>query len=317
MDQTPPTIRIFRPGTFTSNEGTVVSLSDADLAATAAAYDPSADPAPLVIGHPALDDPAYGWVKGLTVDGGELVAVPDRVEPAFAEAVREGRYAKVSARFYPPAHPGNPKPGTWYLKHVGFLGAHAPGVKGLGTVSFAEGGDAGTITIDFTKPEEKSVKEQTDLASFAAREVELARREEVLKAGEKAIADKAKADAHASNVSFAEGLVKAVTLAPKGKALVVGLLDHLDATAVVSFGEAGDLTPNTALRQLLEGGEPLVSLGEFGAKPKEDAKVFASFAAPAGYEVSEAQADLYARAKAIQAENPDLEWMAAVRRAQG
>jgi len=66
MDQnTPPTIRIARIGTFTSNEGIAVSFGAAELEAAAAAYDPQADPAPLVVGHPRLDDPAYGWVSGL------------------------------------------------------------------------------------------------------------------------------------------------------------------------------------------------------------------------------------------------------------
>lgn len=105
--ETAPTIRIFRPGTFTSVEGTEVSLGEAELQAIASAYDPAKDPAPLVIGHPKMDAPAYGWVKSLSIDDGFLVAHPDQIEPSFAELVREGRYKKVSAQFYPPKHPAN------------------------------------------------------------------------------------------------------------------------------------------------------------------------------------------------------------------
>ncbi|MGE4321776.1 MAG: hypothetical protein AB7E60_01950 [Sphingobium sp.] len=315
MDQTPPVIRIFRPGTFVSNEGQSLSFSEADLAAAAAAYDRDADPAPLVVGHPAIDAPAYGWVKGLVLKGGELVAEPERIEPAFAEAVRAGRYAKVSARFYPPAHPANPKPGSWYLKHVGFLGGHAPGVKGLGVVQFSEGGDEGALSFDFPLPKETDMDKSALEASFAERESDIARREAELAEREAAQQRAAVQARHAGNVSFAEALVSEVRLAPAGKALLVGVLDHLDAAAVASFGEAGDMTPADALKKLLSSSVPLVDLGERGKAPKGDAS-YVSFAAPAGYEVDPDQADLYVRATRILQDHPDISWMDAVRRAQ-
>lgn len=322
-----PTIRIARVGTFTSNEGVQVSFGAADLAAAAAAYDPKDDPAPLVVGHPRLDDPAYGWVSGLSVQDGELVATPDRVEPSFAEMVREGRFSKVSARFYPPEHPSNPKPGAWYLKHVGFLGAHAPGIKGLGTVQFADGDEDGVLSIDIatagagtdgddfiSKPQEAALAD-TKLASFAERETALETREAEIAAREKALADKAKADRHDAHVSFAEGLVSKAKLAPVGKQIVIGLLDHFDATAMVSFGEAGEMDAATAFRKLLDTANPLISFGEVGGKP-EGEESYISFAAPEGYDVAPEAAALYAAATKVQQANPALSWMDCVRRAQ-
>lgn len=322
-----PTIRIARTGTFTSNEGVRVTFDAAMLEATAAAYRPDADPAPLVVGHPALDDPAYGWVANLAVDGDALVATPERVEPAFAELVRAGRYAKVSARFYPPEHPANPSPGAWYLKHIGFLGAAAPGIKGLGTVQFADGADEGAVTLDFNHEETPMPQSQKPPAaqevSFAEREAAIAEREQQIAARETELAAReaaeqasARAARHAANVSFAEGLVSSAKLAPAGKALVIGLLDHVDASAVVSFGEdVGELTPADALRQLLEGGAPLIDLGERGAKP-EGERSYTSFAAPEGYQVDPDRADLFARAQQIQDQNPAMAWMDCVRRAE-
>jgi hypothetical protein len=312
MDQTPPTIRLARIGTFTSNEGVAVSFSEAMFAAMAAAYDRESDPAPLVIGHPALDDPAYGWVDSLVVENGELVARPANVEPAFAEAVRKKQYAKVSARFYPPEHAANPKPGTWYLKHIGFLGAHAPGIKGLGTVQFADGADDGAATFDFSESKDNIMNE----ASFAERVTALDERERKIAEREEAAHKAAVAALHAGNVSFAEGLSGAAKLAPAGRALLVGVLDHLDATAVVSFGEAGDMTPAAALKKLFDSAMPLVSFAEHGMKPKDD-KSYTSFAAPEGYDVDPEQAALHARAKTIQQDNAGMSWIDAVKRAQG
>lgn len=310
-----PTIRIARVGTFTSNEGVQVSFGAADLAAAAAAYDPKDDPAPLVVGHPRLDDPAYGWVSGLSVQDGELVATPDRVEPSFAEMVRKGRFSKVSARFYPPTHPSNPKPGAWYLKHVGFLGAHAPGIRGLGTVQFADLDEDGVLSIEILSQQQEAALADNKLASFAERETALETREADIAAREKALADKAKADRHDAHVSFAEGLVSKAKLAPAGKQIVIGLLDHFDATAMVSFGEAGEMDAATAFRKLLDTANPLISFGEVGGKP-EGEESYISFAAPEGYDVAPEAAALYAAATKVQQANPGLSWMDCVRRAQ-
>jgi len=168
MAQTNPQIRFLRPGTFTDIHGRQATFGESDLAAIAAAYDPESDPAPLVIGHPKTDDPAFGWVGGIAVDGDRLVATPSSIEPAFAEAVRAGRYRKVSASFYAPDNPANPKPGQWYLKHIGFLGAKAPAIKGLGTVALGED-EAALFTLPFTQETMMDPKEQE--AAFAERDL--------------------------------------------------------------------------------------------------------------------------------------------------
>ncbi|WP_217994839.1 hypothetical protein [Methylogaea oryzae] len=72
------------------------------MEATARAYDPATHEAPIVVGHPAMDAPAYGWVSAVAYADGALSATPDQVDPAFAELVAAGRYKKISASFYAP-----------------------------------------------------------------------------------------------------------------------------------------------------------------------------------------------------------------------
>lgn len=131
-------IHIFKAGKHTSAGGTTLDFSEDVLRAAAAAYDPAVHEAPIVVGHPKDNAPAYGWVSGLDYAEGNLEALPAQVDEAFAEAVKAGRYKKVSASFYTPESPANPKPGTYYLRHVGFLGAQPPAIKGLKAVNFAE-----------------------------------------------------------------------------------------------------------------------------------------------------------------------------------
>lgn len=138
-------IEVFRPGTFTPMEGAAITYSAGDLRAIADAYDPETAPAPIVVGHPDTDAPAYGWIKSFHYDGEteRLFADLHEIEPQFADLVKGGRFKKVSMAFFSPGQPHNPVPGTWYPKHVGFLGAAAPAVSGLRNVKFS--GRADTV----------------------------------------------------------------------------------------------------------------------------------------------------------------------------
>jgi len=131
-------VHIFRPGRHRAIDGQTLEFSESDLDAMVAAYDPKLHQAPVVIGHPAMDAPAYGWVKSIRRVADGIEAEFSRLNPAFAEGVETGAYQKFSACFYAPGAPNNPVPDVYYLRHVGTLGAQPPAVKGLRSVSFAE-----------------------------------------------------------------------------------------------------------------------------------------------------------------------------------
>ena len=145
-------IEVFRPGTFLPMAGDAVTYSAEDLRAIAAGYDFAAAPAPIVVGHPKTDAPAFGWATGFDYDEvtDRLFATIGDLEPAFADAVKAKRYRKVSMSFFRPDAANNPKPGAWYPKHIGFLGGAAPAVSGLTPVSFAD--DAQALTFEFGEP---------------------------------------------------------------------------------------------------------------------------------------------------------------------
>jgi hypothetical protein len=146
----PSSLHIFRAGTHHGANGSVIDYTEEDVKAISNLYDPDLHEAPLVIGHPADNQPAFGWVDELTADGADLRAKPHQVEQNFEEAVRSGRFKKISASFYPPDHPNHPVPDASepYLRHVGFLGAKAPAVKGLETPQLADDEDLDTVTFD-------------------------------------------------------------------------------------------------------------------------------------------------------------------------
>lgn len=132
----------------TSMEGTAVSLSETDLRDIADGYDPALHEAPIIIGHPQHDAPAWGWISRLSFADGRLQADEKQVIPEFAQARSKGFYKKISARFYTPTAPNNPRPGHYYLRDVGFLGAMPPAVKGLRTFSFSDADADQVVTAE-------------------------------------------------------------------------------------------------------------------------------------------------------------------------
>lgn len=138
-------IHCFKAGSHVTAAGETIEFSQADVDATAAAYNPKLHEAPLVVGHPKSDDPAKGWVASLVANARGLFAVPRDVAVEFSEQVGRRELGKVSAKFYRPDAPNNPVPGVWYLRHVGFLGAMPPAIKGLDDPAFSEGADDGCV----------------------------------------------------------------------------------------------------------------------------------------------------------------------------
>lgn len=130
-------IEIFRAGKHVDMDGNAASFTEADIADIAESYNRDVSEAPLVVGHPEHNAPAYGWVKSLKAEGPLLLAEPHQVDSEFADMVKAGRFKKRSASLISPSAPNHPKPGHWYLRHVGFLGAAAPAVKGLRDCAFA------------------------------------------------------------------------------------------------------------------------------------------------------------------------------------
>ncbi|MNF35206.1 hypothetical protein D3C84_160680 [compost metagenome] len=133
--------QIFRAGRHITMGGQAMEFTEADLERTVAVYSQKLREAPLVLGHPKDDLPAFGEVTGVLTKGGILYAQAD-VKPNLINLVRAGSYRNISASFHHPNHPDNPTPGAYYLKHVGFLGAMPPAVKGLVPPTFSESSGA-------------------------------------------------------------------------------------------------------------------------------------------------------------------------------
>ena len=306
-------LHIFKPGRHTAMSGATLEFSASDLAASAHAYDPAKFEAPLVVGHPRLDAPAYGWVSRLTAGVSGLEAEPHQVDAAFADLVNEGRFKKISASFFMPDAPGNPVPGVYYLRHVGFLGAAAPAVKGLRSPEFSSD-ETGIETIEFSTAQEGDEVTPEEKAALEAENAQLKQQLADAAAREKAQATAARHDRHAS---FCEALVSEGRLVPGLAPVIVATLDFVAGQEqVVEFatGDAGDAKKPlaTALQDALKAAPKLIEFGEKSADTGAQEKATAaSFAAPQGMEVDAASLDVHNRAL-VYAETHKVDYLTAV-----
>lgn len=127
---------IFRAGTHKAADGSEKTYTTADLDTIANNFNADIS-APIVIGHPKTNNPAYGWVDSVKREGEKLYASFKQVVPEFSEWVNKGYYKNRSISLYPDMR----------LRHVGFLGAQPPAVKGLEEFQFSE--EENALTYDF------------------------------------------------------------------------------------------------------------------------------------------------------------------------
>lgn len=291
-------LHIFRAGKHVSNDGRSLTFSDADLSAIASSYSPGVHEAPLVVGHPQDNAPAYGWVESLRVAQGSLFAVPTQVDPAFAELVASGRFKKISASFYHADSPLNPKPGAYYLRHIGFLGAMPPAIKGLGSAQFS-GSSVDVVEVELSPsfqeqpkmdesipggPQAQTPSKETE-EKLSAREAQLAEREKAiadreaeLAQREKEVAEREEKEREEEAESFSETLVKAGKVLPRDKAPIAALLSTLKPDATLSFSDSDGKSKKTLptaqwLKSFLERQPKQIEYGEVApssTKPPAD-----------------------------------------------
>lgn len=263
-------IPLFKAGRHRDMNGAILTITEVELQQTASIYQPARHEAPLVIGHPQHDAPAWGWVSALTLKDGVLLASVQQVDPAFLEILQAGRYKKVSASFYTPDAVNNPTPGHYYLRHVGFLGAQPPAIKGLAALSFEERA-VGVVTFTHRKSlssplfegrfpptdglYDSTTQQENTMAdtqvppvsssppvpeALAARQQALDQKESELAQREAALLNREKAQSQERLLPFIDGLIQEGRILPRDREGLVALMARLAEAGTLQFSEGGE-----------------------------------------------------------------------------
>lgn len=116
-------LEIFSAGLHTDSEGRPKKWTDTDLENIAKMYNEQAGAheAPICVGHPKDNSPAYGWLEKVEKVGDKLYGVFKEMTPQFQEWLNKRHYKKRSLSLYQ----------NGLIRHVGFLGATPPAIKGM------------------------------------------------------------------------------------------------------------------------------------------------------------------------------------------
>ena len=307
---------------FRADEKASRGITSADLAATVAAYDPDKAPAHICIGHPKSDTPAYGMIASLRADGSRLFATLKDVKDKVVNGIKDGSLVNRSMAFFHKDHESNPVPGTLYPRHIGLLGASAPGIPGLGNIkkALAFNADEDELEVDgdpapcvvfeskreptatFTVTEESTVAEEKTAEQLAADRKQLD--------DDRAAFEAEREDARkAANKSLVDGLVTAGRILPAEAEKLVPIFNALDAEPL-EFEAGKDKRPAaTELAALFSARDPVVDVSGKRKSPGEQFEATGNLSQDAG--------TIEANAKALMEKDKTLTFEAAVARVSG
>lgn len=269
---------IFKTGKHTDSAGNTKEWTEKDLDKIIESYDPNKHEAPIVIGHPKTNAPAFGWIEKLKRVGDTLYALPSQLAQEFVEMVNKGLFKKRSISLYPD--------GT--LRHVGFLGAQPPAVKGLPDAEFKEDENLSTIETEVaTDFEDKSVEKNLQGLEEKVKqyELQLKKMEEKEKEFEELQTKYAQVLVEKSTLEkeiqkqkretqlkdFAEIVERAISegkLLPKMKDTITKLYEVVSLTPLYEFSEGVKSEPSSLLTDLINSMPKIIDFGESG-KPAE------------------------------------------------
>jgi len=150
-------VEVFKTGKWIDSQGREREWTEDDLDRIVEKYDPEYHEAPVVIGHPKDDSPAYGWVEKLEKRGKSLWAKIKPTVKEFMDWVKSGIYKKVSISLYP----------DLVLRHIGFLGGMPPAIKGLKPAQFSDSEYTQYEFREWTTEERKKLEEGKIKGEFA------------------------------------------------------------------------------------------------------------------------------------------------------
>jgi hypothetical protein len=256
-------IEVFRTGEHTASSGEAKLYTTTDLDAIVSKYKVQSDhEAPVTIGHPANDQPAYGWVESLKRSGDVLLAKFKDVSEDFADLVKNGRFKKRSIALYP----------DMTLRHIAFLGAVPPAVKGLKNIAFADGEytehetnynkkEKSMLTTEELQSQIEKIKsdfeaEKKTNAAFleklkAVEEENIALKSQ-MKNMESSLLASQKATRKAEFQSFCESLESEGRLTPAMKPAALDFMEIMQFQSEYEFAEGGKKWPVFAFQDFLK-----------------------------------------------------------------
>ena len=239
---------IFKTGKHTSANGVTKEWTESDLDKIVANFNEKNLSVPIVIGHPKTNSPAYGWIEDVKREGSKLLAKPKQVAQEFKEWVNKGLYKNRSISLYP----------DLTLRHVGFLGATAPAIKGLEEFQFEENSDFEEYTLEVAQePPKRNDSDESELNRLKEENQnfneQLTSKDEKIKELEQKLNTQEKEKRAMQYEQFASELIDGGNITPAQKSFVVDFMEICNTTNEYEFSEGDEKNVLNRFKDFLKG----------------------------------------------------------------
>lgn len=228
---------VFKTGEHTDSNGNVKLWTTDDLDKICYQFQNVHKNVPICVGHPKTNSPAYGWIDEVKRIGENLYCSFKNVQDEFKTAFNKGLFKNRSISFDKDLN----------IRHIAFLGAQAPAIKGLEDFCFA----------DFNS-EEIKIYEFNDFQDNKEVNVENQNIDELLKAKDdeiltlrKQIEETQKAQRTKEFQDFAEEAIKNGKILPKHKECIVNILSVCDGADKFNFTDREDISAVEAVKDFV------------------------------------------------------------------
>lgn len=305
-------VSVFKAGTHTDKNGFEKDWTAEELKEAAEKYNPDTDEVPVVVGHPAMNAPAFGWVKKLETDGVHLFADLELTDE-FAELVEAGYFKKRSISIND----------DLTINHIGFLGAKKPAVKGLKDIQFSENKSSRVIEFmqnlsggnemeikdmerKLHEQERENLTKDKTLVEKEQKISEFAEKNKTIENENKALKEKIqKIEREKRRAEFSAFCKDIECLAGDRCAAAIDFMEILDERGTYKFSEGGEKSAVEKFQEFLKGFPKTAEFSEFATRKAahsaagntSDTKKKNEFSAPAGTNVDAEALAHFKRAK--------------------
>ena len=223
--------QIFSAGKHTDSKGNTKEWTTDDLDKIVYQFENVHKNAPICVGHPQTNSPAYGWLDNVKRIGNGLYCTFKDVQDEFKTAVNKGLFKNRSISLDKDLN----------IRHLAFLGGQAPAIKGLEQFCF-ESQENDTV-VEFSDYEDICIADEIQKKERNEK-LETEELKEQLKAKDEEIAKlKREADEQkqAQKIKefedFAENAIANGNILPKHKESIVNILTACDAAGTFNFAD--------------------------------------------------------------------------------
>ena len=228
---------VFKTGKHKDSNGNIKVWTTEDLDRICYQFQNIHKNVPICVGHPKTNSPAYGWINEVKRIGDNLYCSFKDVQDEFKTAFKKGLFKNRSISFDKDLN----------IRHLAFLGAQAPAIKGLEEFCFTDFKSDEIKTYEFKDFQDNK---EVNVENQNIDELLKAKDDEIL-ALKKQIEDAQRSQKTKEFQDFADNAIKNGKILPKHKECIVNILSVCDGADNFNFSDKENVSAVDTVKEFI------------------------------------------------------------------